>query len=52
MNQLDEFAKAALTGILAAEGQIPGTEGYPAENVAEIAYKIAEAMMKERESRL
>lgn len=49
MNDLDEFAKAALTGLLASQGQIPGTEGYDPEGAAKQAYRIARAMLIERE---
>lgn len=38
----DEFAKAAITGVIAE------AVCYPEEDMAEMAYKLADAMLKER----
>jgi hypothetical protein len=44
----DEFAKAAITGILAGKwGQMPQYK--PEEAFADFAYKMADAMLKRRE---
>ena len=46
----DEFAKAAITGILAGKwGQMPQYK--PEEAFADFAYRIADAMLKRREQR-
>ena len=44
----DQFAKAAITGILAGKwGQMPQYK--PEEAFADFAYKMADAMLKRRE---
>lgn len=44
----DEFAKAAITGILAGKwGQMPQYK--PEEAFADFAYRVADEMMKRRE---
>ncbi len=44
----DEFAKAAITGILAGRwGQMPHTS--PEKAFADFAYRVADEMMKRRE---
>ena len=44
----DEFAKAAITGILAGRwGQMPNRK--PEEAFADFAYRVADAMLKRRE---
>lgn len=44
----DEFAKAAITGILAGRwGQMPNRK--PEEAFADFAYRVAEAMLARRE---
>lgn len=45
MEPRDEIARAALTGLLACPTMVPGG----AEGMAEIAYRIADAMLAERE---
>jgi len=46
----DEFAKAAVTGILAGKwGQMPQYK--PEEAFADFAYRVADAMLKRREHR-
>jgi len=49
MNIRDEFAKAAMQGILAFAGT--DAEADSIETLAQVAYDIAEAMMKQREKR-
>ncbi len=45
----DEFAKAAITGILAGRwGQMPHTS--PEKAFADFAYRVADEMMKRRET--
>jgi hypothetical protein len=47
----DEFAKAAITGILAGRwGQMPNRK--PEEAFADFAYRVADAMLKRREQRV
>lgn len=44
----DEFAKAAITGILAGRwGQMPNRK--PEEAFADFAYRVADAMLERRE---
>ena len=44
----DEFAKAAITGILAGRwGQMPNRK--PEEAFADFAYRVADAMLRRRE---
>ncbi len=44
----DQFAKAAITGILAGRwGQMPNRK--PEEAFADFAYRVADAMLKRRE---
>jgi len=49
MNDRDEFAKAALIGGLSSEGIGSNQMWSSHEAVAEWAYKIADAMLAERE---
>lgn len=47
-NLRDEFAKAAITGILAGRwGQMPNRK--PEEAFADFAYRVADAMLRRRE---
>jgi len=47
-NLRDDFAKAAITGILAGKwGQMPHRK--PEEAFADFAYRVADAMLKRRE---
>lgn len=47
----DEFAKAAITGILAGKwGQMP--QYTPEEAFADFAYRVADEMIKRREQRV
>lgn len=46
----DDFAKAAITGILAGKwGQMPHRK--PEEAFADFAYRVADAMLRRREQR-
>ena len=47
----DEFAAAALTGILAYDGLAFSTEHYDSDDFAATAYSLADAMMKARQVR-
>lgn len=50
-NLRDDFAKAAITGILAGRwGQMPNRK--PEEAFADFAYRVADAMLKRREQRV